>query len=130
MDTINAHIGKELYKTTITAGTNTLLADEPESMGGQNLGFAPQELFASSLAACTIITLRMYADRKGWDLTDVKIEVTFERDIPANITKLERKIEFTGNLDEAQRARLRVIADSCPIHKALSNPIAITTTIL
>ena len=114
----------------ITAGTNTLLADEPESMGGQNLGFAPQELFASSLAACTIITLRMYADRKGWDLTDVKIEVTFERDIPANITKLERKIEFTGNLDEAQRARLRVIADSCPIHKALTNTVKINSKLI
>ena len=129
MDSINAHIGKELYKTTVTARSHTLISDEPEEMGGNDLGFAPQELFASSLATCTIITLRMYADRKGWDLEDIRIEVTFERDTVANVTRLERNIEFIGNLDDTQKERLKVIANSCPIHKTLTNPIEITTTI-
>ncbi|UUC44488.1 OsmC family protein [Flavobacterium cerinum] len=129
MDTITAHIGKERYTTTITARKHTLVSDEPNDLGGQDLGFAPQELFASALASCTIITLRMYADRKGWDLEDIKIEVTFDRDAAANVTRLERKLEFTGNLDDSQKERLKVIANSCPIHKTLMNPIEITTTV-
>lgn len=129
MDTITAQIGKDRYTTTITARKHTLISDEPEDIGGLDLGITPQELFASSLASCTIITLRMYADRKGWDVESIAIEVTFDRDAVANITRLERKIEFTGSLDETQKERLKVIANSCPIHKTLMNPIEITTTV-
>lgn len=129
MDTITAQIGKDRYKTTITARKHTLISDEPEDIGGLDLGITPQELLASSLASCTIITLRMYADRKGWDVESITIEVTFDRDTVANVTRLERKIEFTGNLDETQKERLKVIANSCPIHKALTHPIEILTTV-
>jgi putative redox protein len=127
MNKITANIGTELYKTEIESETNLIISDEPQSSGGQDLGFAPNELLASSLAACTAITLRMYANRKGWELTDVKVEVSFEPDSVQSKFKIVRDIQLLGNLDEDQQARLLIIADKCPIHKILTNPIEITT---
>ncbi|MFV5685954.1 OsmC family protein [Flavobacterium sp. GB2R13] len=124
---IKAHIGTELYKTELESATNKIISDEPESAGGKDLGFAPKELLASALAACTCITLRMYANRKGWDLTDLKVEVTFEKDATENKSKIMRNIQLFGNLDDAQRTRLVNIADRCPMHQILTNPIEITT---
>lgn len=124
---IVAHIGEELYKTEIESANNMIISDEPESNGGKDLGFAPKELLASSLAACTCITLRMYANRKGWDLTDIKVEVTFEKDPTENKSKMMRTIQLFGNLDDVQKARLLNIADRCPMHAILTNPIEITT---
>jgi putative redox protein len=130
MDIVNAQIGKELYKTTITTATNSILSDEPKETGGKDLGFNPNELLVAALAACTSATLRMYADRKGWDLTEVKVEVSFERDPKINKSFIKRKVELLGNLEEEQRSRLMVIANSCPIHKTLSNPIEIETNLV
>lgn len=130
MDIVNAHITKELYKTIISTATNSLIADEPEEIGGKDLGFNPNELLAAALAACTSATLRMYADRKAWDLSEVKIEVSFERDAKLNQSFIKRKIELIGNLDEEQRKRLFTIANSCPTHKTLSNPIEIETSLV
>lgn len=127
MGKIKALIGTELYKTEIKSETNFIISDEPESSGGKDLGFAPKELLASSLAACTCITLRMYANRKGWDLTDVKVEVTFETDSVDNKFKIMRNIQLFGNLENDQKNRLLNIANKCPIHKILTNPIEITT---
>lgn len=124
---VTAHIGTENYKTEIKSASNTIISDEPESIGGKDLGFAPKELLASSLAACTCITLRMYANRKGWDLTDIKVEVTFEKDVTENKSKMMRNIQLFGNLDDTQKIRLLNIADRCPMHQILTNPIEITT---
>ena len=124
---ITANIGTELYKTEVKTANNTIISDEPESAGGKDLGFAPKELLAASLAACTCITLRMYANRKGWDLTDIKVEVTFEKDPTENKSKIMRNIQLFGNIDEAQKARLLNIADRCPMHQILANPMEITT---
>jgi putative redox protein len=95
--------------------------------GGHDLGFSPKELLAASLAACTSATLRMYADRKGWDLQEVKLEIDLERDEPGNKTIIKRNLELFGNLDEKQRERLLLVANSCPVHKILTNSIEITT---
>jgi putative redox protein len=127
MDKVTAHIGADLYKTEINSATHTIISDEPESAGGMDLGFAPNELLASSLAACTCITLRMYANRKGWKLTDVKVEVTLDIDPIENKAKIIRDIQLFGDLDNDQIARLLNIANKCPIHKILSNTIAIST---
>ncbi|MFV8346224.1 OsmC family protein [Flavobacterium sp. ZB4P13] len=129
MGKITAHIGTELYKTEVQSETNFIISDEPESNGGKDLGFAPKELLASSLAACTSITLRMYANRKGWNLTDVKVEVTFDTDSVENKFKIISNIQLFGDLDHDQKARLLNIADKCPIHKILTNPIEITTVL-
>jgi putative redox protein len=127
MGKITASIGTELYKTEIQSETNFIISDEPESSGGKDLGFEPKELLASSLAACTCITLRMYANRKGWNLTDIKVVVTFETDPLENKFKIVRNIQLFGDLDTDQKARLVNIADKCPIHKILTNPIEIAT---
>ena len=131
MSQITAHIKKELYKVELVSTTgNILIADEPLAMGGKDLGFSPKELLASALAACTSATLRMYADRKGWDLEEVKLEVTLERDQKENKTIIKRTLEFIGNLDAAQKNRLLAIANACPVHKMLTNPIEIHTQVV
>lgn len=129
MTEITASIGTLLYKMEVSTPTNTLIADEPESLGGQDLGFSPADLLAASLGACTCATLRMYANRKGWELTDVKADVTFERDFANNRSYMHRSITLTGNLDEEQRERLLAIANSCYIHKTLTSPIEIETVL-
>ncbi len=127
MTKITAQIGKVLYKTEIKSATNTIIADEPIDIGGKDLGFAPKELLSSALAACTLITLRMYADRKGWNLTDAKVEITFDWDEEKSKSVINRKVALFGTLDDAQRERLLKVANGCPIHKILSNPIEIET---
>ena len=128
MAKVTSHIGKERYKIEVTSPSgNTLISDEPVSDGGQNKGVSPTELLAASLAACTSVTLRMYADRKGWDLTEMTIDIDLDRNEETNKTVIKRKIHLKGNLDETQRARLLQIANSCPVHKILSNPIEIET---
>ncbi len=117
------------YITEIKSSKNTIFADEPEDLGGENAGFSPMELMAASLGSCTAITIRMYAERKKWDLQDVKVEVNFERDGETNKSTMQRTIHLIGNLDEKQKERLHVIANNCPMHKALTNPIVITTEI-
>ncbi|TGD59712.1 OsmC family protein [Flavobacterium humi] len=129
MTKITAHIGKELYKTQIRSGNNTIIADEPKEAGGQDSGLAPRDLLASSLGACTAITLRMYANRKGWDLTDAKVEVTLQWDEEKSKTVLTRKVALFGTLDDTQRESLLKIANKCPLHKMLSNPIEIETSL-
>jgi putative redox protein len=130
MNTITASIDTRKYRTEIkSASGNIVIADEPQEVGGKNLGFSPSELLASALASCTLITLRMYIDRKQWDVTEINISVDFERNSEQNVSLLSRKIEITGNVDEAQKERLLKIANSCPIHKTLTNTIQIQTTL-
>ncbi|TXH30074.1 MAG: OsmC family peroxiredoxin [Cyclobacteriaceae bacterium] len=129
MPHVTSSIKKELYRIEIQSPTgNIVIADEPLEMGGKDSGFSPKELLASALAACTSATVRMYADRKQWSLDEVKIEIDLERDEAANKTVINRKLEFIGNLDEEQRKRLLAIAIACPVHKILTNPIEINSS--
>ncbi len=121
------HIGRDLYRTLLSNGRHEVIADEPPEFGGTDLGFSPSELLLSSLGACTGITLRMYADRKGWPLEEIKISLSFDYDKAAGKSIIGRNIELTGELDEEQRNRLLQIANACPIHKTLQNPIEINT---
>jgi len=131
METLSAKIDTRLYRTEIISGSdNIIIADEPQDMGGKNLGFSPAELLASSLASCTLITLRMYINRKGWDVSEINIKVDFERDIEQNVSSFIRKIEVTGKIDETQRQKLHIIADKCPIHKILTHTNKIQTTLI
>ncbi len=129
MAEVTAHIATAHYKTELFNGRNSVIADEPENAGGTDLGFSPQELLAGALASCTCITLRMYADRKGWPLKDVKTKIIFERDTAANASNLVREIELSGELTDEQRKRLLFIADHCFIHKTLTNPVHIQTVL-
>ncbi len=131
MASVIATIKQELYRIQIESPSgNVVISDEPLEMGGRDLGFSPTELLASSLAACTSATLRMYADKKGWDLKEVKLEIDLDWDDKANETVINRKIQLLGNLDEKQRERLLKVANACPVHKMLTNPIEIDTEII
>lgn len=126
MTKVSATIKKELYKTEITSPSgNVVISDEPVDKGGMNKGFSPHELLVAALSACTSATLRMYADRKGWDVQEVHVETEL-MDVD-NTSLFTRKIKFTGTLDEDQKKRLLEIANKCPIHKVLSGPIKIET---
>lgn len=131
METISAQIDTRLYRTEIkSASGNIVIADEPQEVGGKNLGFSPSELLASSLASCTLITLRMYINRKQWEVSEINIKIDFQRDAEQNISLFTRKIEIIGKIDEAQKQRLETIANSCPIHKTLTQSIEIKTTLI
>lgn len=129
MAIIHAHIRGNHYATRLQSPTgNTVIADEPLSDGGSDLGFSPSELLASSLATCTCVTLRMYADHKGWPLEEVLAEVNFSRDKELNVSNIERNITLVGpELTPEQRQRLLQVANTCYIHKTLTNPINIHT---
>ncbi len=128
---ISSSIKKEPYKIEIKSPTgNTVIADEPIDKGGRDTGFSPKELLAAALAACTSATVRMYADRKQWPLDEVKIDVDLEWDDATKKTGISRKIEFIGNLDADQRKRLLAIANACPVHKMLTNPVEIATNLV
>lgn len=128
---VTVSIGLDKYQTTISNGKNTFFADEPEELGGKDTGLTPTEILLSSLGACTAITLKMYADRKQWDLQKIHVHLGSSQTKDGNTllsTEIDRKISFEGNLDEEQRKRLIQIANSCPVHKILSNPIHISTS--
>lgn len=131
MDTISAKIDTRLYRTEITSASgNILISDEPQELGGKNLGLNPTELLASSLASCTVITLRMYINRKQWNVSEINVKIDFERDSERSVSLFTRKIEVIGEVDETQKQRLETIANSCPIHKILTHSIEIKTTLI
>ena len=123
-----ANIGKETYKTELTIAGHEVIADEPEELGGTDQGPAPVEFLLISLASCTAITLRMYANRKNWPLENIRVEVDFEK--VDNKTIFKRELQVEGDLTEEQRTRLLQIANACPVHKTLTNPIEVQTKLV
>lgn len=134
---VAARTGSDGYTTDIRAGNHDLVADEPESVGGNGFGPTPYDLLLSALGSCTSMTLRMYADRKKWDLREVRVHLNHEKKYQedcidcenpkSKIDHIERLIELDGDLDETQRQRLLEIADKCPVHKTLEADTLIKT---
>ena len=104
-----------------------LTVDAPEKDGGGDLGPEPHDLLAAGLASCTLMTLRMYAGRKGWDVSGLEVMVAPSKDADGT-TVFTRTITGLGAHDEEQRKRLLVIADKCPVHKMLSGTIRIVSS--
>jgi len=122
------------YKQEIKAGAHQFASDAPKSVGGTETAPEPHELLLGALGACTSITLQMYAQRKGWDLKDVIVDLSEEQvEDPENpgrkISKITREIKVSGNLKQDEIDALKTIADKCPIHKLLSGPKQIATNI-
>jgi putative redox protein len=117
---------KSGYSTLIRVDAHTFVSDVDPSLGGTDEGPDPHELIEAALGACTSITVQMYANRKGWKLESCNARVKFVREDREAIV-LERVVEFTGDLDEAQTARLFEIAEKCPIHGVLSRGAKIET---
>ena len=127
---VEGKIGKQKYLCTISWRNGTLLMDEPESVGGQNIGPDPFSTFLASLAGCTLSTLRMYIDRKGWDIPEINISLNLAQELNPDLeTSISRVITFPSNISEEQKERLLLIAEKCPISKILKNKITINTTL-
>lgn len=123
------------YRADITARTHAFVADEPLALGGSDAGATPYEYLLSALGSCMAITLRMYADRKGWPLTGVEVRLRSARShepdcetcdtTDVGVGQLERVIVLDGPLDEQQRSRLLAIGDRCPVKQTLAKGISI-----
>jgi len=130
--------GSGTYTQRITAGHNELAADEPQPIG-TDAGPTPYDLLLAALGACTSMTVRIYANRKGWPLEQIRVTLRHSR-IHAEdcaecettkgwIDHIDRDIELAGDLDDEQRQRLRYIADRCPVHQTLTSEVDIATSL-
>ncbi|WP_422348365.1 alpha/beta fold hydrolase [Flagellimonas sp.] len=117
------------FTTQMKVGRHYMVADEPESFGGNDFGPSPYELVSAGLSACTVMTIQMYSKRKGWPVNNVEVHTSYskthaldcencEQD-SAKIDTFHREIRLSGDLDEKQKARIMQIADKCPVHKTL-----------
>ncbi|OUR94558.1 osmotically inducible protein C [Flavobacteriales bacterium 34_180_T64] len=128
------------FTTSIQTNNHSMIADEPISAGGDDFGPSPYEYLNAGLIACTAMTLKLYAQRKNWDLQEVFVYVTHSRkhsddlglevDKPSYLDHISKKLKFVGNLDDSQKQRLKEIASRCPVHKTIASPVAFDTIVL
>jgi len=119
-----ARIGTTNYETQIVTGHHRLVADEGPGLGGKDVGPGPYELLTSALAACTAITLRMYAERKQWPVTAVEVDVHF---VGGESAHIDRTLRIEGAVDAAQKARMADIAERTPVTLTLKGGVPIAT---
>ena len=127
------------FTQLMRAGKHHLVADEPIDVGGGDAGPNPYDYLLMALGSCTSMTLRLYADRKGWPLEGVVVSLRHERmhvrdcvDCETGVTSMERinlNVVLHGALDDAQRARLLEIANNCPVHRTLTGKMQIVTSL-
>jgi len=122
---VTTHRGAGALQQVIEIGPHTLLSDASVEAGGEGSGPLPHDLLAAALAACTTLTVNLYARRKGWPLEEAKVTVRHGQEGAAYA--FHRRIEYVGALAADQKERLTAIANQCPVHKTLSGQIAITT---
>lgn len=118
-------VGK--FQVAVQAGPARFLADEPVDVGGLDSGPSPYDLLGAALGACTAMTCRLYADRKGWPLAKVSVEVTHEARTATSKDRFVREVGLEGDLDADQRARIIEIAEKCPIHRTLTEGAEVVT---
>lgn len=121
--------GAGRFQVEVTAPGATFLADEPVVVGGMGSGPNPYDLLAAALGACTAMTLRLYAERKGWPLERATVRVIHATKGLNAGDRFAREIVLTGPLDDTQRARLLEIADKCPVHRTLEHGSEIVTVL-
>jgi putative redox protein len=119
------------YTTTMMAHGHSLVADEPEEVGGADKGAAPGDYLCMSLASCKAITLRMYANRKQWAVGDIKVTVKLVKgdQMPSGRNTFYCEVQFTAPLQDDQEKRLLEIARKCPVDRLLSKPSEVVTII-
>jgi putative redox protein len=125
---VTARRGTGPLQYAIQIGKHQLLSDAPVALGGENSGPEPHDLLAAALAACTALTVTMYARRKGMALEDVRVRI--EHGQMDGAYELQRHIDFIGALSADDKARLLDIANKCPVHKTLSGTIRIRTDVV
>ena len=119
------------YTTRVTSRGHELIADEPKDHGGRDLGMRPHELFLTAIASCTAITLRMYADRKEWEVGPIAVTASLEREQHGKAveTRIHLEVDVSPDLPPDQRERLLQIARACPVHRTLESPIHLTSAL-
>lgn len=120
------------YRTRLTARGIEAIADEPVDHGGADEGLGPHELLLSALASCTAITLRMYADRKGWETGGITVKASMERIQEGRTVEslMQLDLSFGNDLPADQKERLLQIAGACPVHRTLQSPINIQRSLV
>lgn len=138
---VAASLGQdEKFTTNLKVGDHYLIADEPKSFGGNNFGPSPYEFLSAGLAACTVMTIQMYARRKNWNVGNVSVHIDYSKDHAidcqecekdsSKIDTFKREIKLVGNLTDEQKAKLIQIADKCPVHKTLHSKTQIITKLV
>jgi putative redox protein len=120
--------GPGSLKVEITTGGQTFPGDEPVDQGGTGIGPNPYDLLSAALATCTAITMRLYADHKGWPLEHISVNVNHRKETgvtPPDV--FHRSVTLSGPLDDEQRQRLLQIAERCPVHRTLTTSSRIVT---
>jgi putative redox protein len=111
------------HTVEIRGGDHIITADESRKDGGHDDGPSPQELLAASLASCSAVTLEMYADRKGWNVDNVTVEVSYEPAQRGSPTRFQIAVKLPKELPEDQRDRLMQIVAKCPVHRTLEGEV-------
>lgn len=122
---VTTHRGQGPMQQIIEIGPHRLLTDVSPALGGEDSGPEPHDLLAAALAACTTLTVNLYAKRKGYQLDEVRVTISHGQEGEAYA--LHRSIRYVGALSEEEKQRLTDIANKCPVHKTLSGQIQITT---
>ena len=128
MRAISRRVGGHL-KQHVAIREHRLTADEPREHGGEDSGPSPQELLAASLASCTAITMEMYAERKGWEVGEITVDVEYEAAQRGSPTRFTMEVQLPKELPEEQRERLMQIAAKCPVHRALEGEVMFDETV-
>lgn len=128
------------FTTYLNMGNHQAIADEPREVGGNDLGPTPYQFVGGGLAACTALTIQMYAKRKNWELTNVTVHVDYSRNYiidcedcenpSAKIETFLLEVKLEGNLTTLQKERLMQIGEKCPVHKTLQNEVQILSTLV
>jgi putative redox protein len=134
---VATNMGASGFRADVSARNHAFVSDEPSGLGGTNAGPTPYEYLLGALSSCTAMTLRMYADRKGWPLESVEVRMRQARShepdcencesSAVGITRIDRQIDLGGALTEEQRQRLLQIADRCPVKQTLERGIKVET---
>ena len=114
----------ENLRHDVRVRSHTITADEPREGGGDDTGPSPQELLAASLASCTAITMEMYAKRKGWEVTGLRVDCEFTPVERGHPTQFRLVMRMPAHLSKEQVDRLAVIAAKCPVHRTLEGEVA------
>lgn len=128
---VKGTIGEVKYRCRIEWRNGTLIADEPASLGGQDAGPDPFTLFLSSLVSCTLSTLRMYIDRKGWNIPNLAMNANLSQAMQDGklVTQVDKDLYFLSPVSDEQRERLIGIAKACPVSRLLEGTIVLTTEV-
>ncbi len=120
------------FTSKVQVNQHSLLVDEPTDKGGKDLGPAPGDYLCAALASCKAITLRMYVQRKKWNVEQITVTVhlVLGKETSSGNNTFFCRLNFVGDLDEEQQKRLLFIANACPLHKLLGKPSDIVTTIM